>query len=62
MNPEGAPLAHDAIQKERSRLRNFVILNEELLELIDEQQGARHRLAPPGALVARNVLHAELAE
>ena len=39
-----------------------VVLDEELLELVDDQQRARHRLGAAGLLVAGDVLHAELAE
>ena len=43
-------------------MRNVVILDEEFLELIDDQQRARHRFGAAGALVAGDILHAELAE
>ena len=45
-----------------ARLRDLVVLDEEFLELVDHQQRARHRLRAARALVAGDVLHAELAE
>ena len=50
------------VQQQRRRLRNPVVLDEELLELINDQQRPRDRLGAAGPLVARDVLHAELAE
>ena len=62
MDAEGAALAHDAVEQQRSGLRDRVVLHEKFLELVDDEQRARHRLRAALALVAGNVLHAEFAE
>ena len=62
MNPERAALAHQPIQQEGSRLRDFVVLDEELLELVNEQQRPGKRLGAARTFVSGHVLHAELAE
>ena len=43
-------------------LRELVVLDEELLELVDDQQDPRQRRRRLGLAVAVEVLHAELAE
>ena len=62
MDAEGAALAHDAVEKQRGGLGDGIVIDEELLELINQKQGAGHGLLAPGALVAGNVLHSQLAE
>ena len=36
MDAKGATLPHDAVEKQRRALRDLVVLDEELLELVDE--------------------------
>ena len=62
VNAKRASLPHDAIEEQRGRLRDGVVLDEEFLELINEQQRARHRLRRAAALVAGDILAAEPAE
>ena len=44
MHAEGAALAHQAVEEERGVLRHLVVLDEELLELVDHEEAARHPL------------------
>jgi hypothetical protein len=62
VNPKRASLPDNPVQQKRGGLRDLVILHEELLELVNDQQHARQRHLPAGALVTGQVLHAELAE
>ena len=62
MDAEGATLAHDAVEQHRGVLGDAVLLGEVLLELVDHQQRARHRLLAAAAFVAGDVLGTELAE
>ena len=60
--PKARPWRTMRSKQQRGGLRDRVVLDEEFLELVDDQQRARHRLGAAGALVAGDVLHAELAE
>ena len=52
MHAEGAALAHQPVKEERGVLRHLVVLDEELLELVDHEEAARHSLgAAEGAPV-----------
>ena len=62
VDAEGAALPHEPVQDQRRVLPDLVILDKELLELIDHQQCPRHRLPVISFEVARQILHAELAE
>ena len=62
MDAKRAALTHDAIEEQGRLLSDFVVLGEELLELINQQQRARDGLGAAGALVSGDVLHAEFAE
>src|SRR5579875_2170154 len=42
MDTEATPLAHQAIQIEGGVAKNLIVLGEELLELVNDQQDARH--------------------
>ena len=60
--PKARPWRTMPVQQQRRRLRDLVVLDEELLELVNDQQRPRDRLGAAGPLVAGEVLHAELAE
>ena len=60
--PKARPCRTIRSSSSDARLRDAVVLDEELLELVDDQQRAGHGLLAAGALVAGDVLHAELAE
>src|SRR4051794_2815677 len=62
MDAEGAALAHDAIEEKGGGLRDGVVIDEELLELVDDEERAGHGFGAAPALVAGNVLHAEPPE
>ena len=61
VHAEGTTLPHQAVEQQRDLLRDLVVLDEELLELVDDQQDARHRHFGPGLAIAGQVLAAELA-
>ena len=62
MNAEGTSLAHNTIQKDRGILCDAIVFHEEFLELVDNQEGSRHRFTSARLLVASHVLHPQLAE
>lgn len=62
MDAEGAALADDAVEQQRGGLGDFVILDEQFLELVDDEQRAGDGLGAAFALVTGDVLDAELAE
>ena len=55
-------MPHQAVQQQRRVLGDLVVLDEELLELVDDQQDARHAHARLGLAEAVQVLHAGVAE
>jgi hypothetical protein len=69
VDAERSALAHESIEQQRCFLRDLVVLDEELLELIHDQESAGHerralaqaRAARPLA-IGREVLHARIAE
>lgn len=62
MDAKRAPLPHDTVHQQCRALRHAVILDEQLLEFINQQQRARHRLRATRAFVTGDVLRAEFAE
>ena len=57
VDAEGPALADQAVEQQRDLLRDLVVLDEELLELVDDQQDARHRRARrSGLAIAVEVL------
>ena len=62
MNSERAALADQTIEEQRGRLRQRVILDEELLEFVDHQQHARQRLIGARVAESRQILHADAPE
>ena len=60
--PNARPCRTIAIEEQRRPLCNCIVLHKKFLELVDEQQGPRHRLRPALAFVTGHILHAELAE
>jgi len=62
VDPECPALAHQPVQEQGGGLGDAVVFDEQLLELVDDQQDARH----PGPRLCRaeglDVLHAPLAE
>ena len=57
MYAERPALPHEPIQQQPRPLGQPIVLGEQLLELVDEQQRARHGLAGIRPAVARQVLH-----
>src|SRR5690606_5462870 len=62
MDAEGAALADEAVDEQGGVLRELVVLAEHLLELVDDEQDARHPLIRTRATVGGDVLHAGGAE
>ena len=62
MDAEGTTLADQAVEQQGSLLGDLVVLDEELLELVDDEQDARHRVVGLGLAEAAEVLHAGVAE
>src|SRR5215831_13129776 len=62
MNAEGAALSHNAVEQERSGLRDAVVLDKELLEFVNQEQRPGNGFSPAGPFIAGKVLDAELAE
>ena len=62
VDAERTTLPDQAVEQQRDLLRDLVVLDEELLELVHDEQDARHGDFGPGFAVASQVLHAELAE
>ena len=62
MDAEGPALADQAVEQQRGLLRELVLLDEELLELVDDEQDARHGGRAGGVAIAVQVLHAGVAE
>ena len=62
VDAERAALPHEAVEQQRRVLGQLVVGDEQLLELVDDQQRARHRHVGHGAAEAGDVLHAVLAE
>ena len=46
VDAEGPALAHQAVEQQRRLLGELVVLDEELLELVDDEQDARHGDSP----------------
>jgi hypothetical protein len=46
VDAERSALAHETVEQERCFLRDLVVLDEELLELVDDQERARHEGRP----------------
>ena len=61
VHAEGTALPHQAVEQQRDFLRDLVVFDEELLELVDDEQDPRHRYLGPGLAIAVQVLTAELA-
>ena len=57
MEPEGATLSHQSIQQQGRLLRKAIVFDEKLLELIYQQEDARHTRARLGTAILRNILH-----
>ena len=49
VDAERATLPNQAVEQERRFLRDLVVLDEEFLELVDDEQDSRRRLAGGGA-------------
>ena len=62
VNAKGAALPHDSIKQNVGRLRNTIVFDEELLELVDDQQAARNRFGAAGFFVASHVLDTKSPE
>ena len=60
VHAEGTTLANQPVQQQRDLLRDLVVLDEELLELVDDQQDARHGHVGLGLAIAGQVLAAQL--
>ena len=61
VDAEGTALADEAVEQQADVLRDPVVLDEELLELVDDEQDPRHRLASVPSVASRiavDVLHA----
>jgi hypothetical protein len=50
MDAERAALPHDAVEEQRSGLRDGIVLDEEFLELVDDQQRRGIGSVPPARL------------
>ena len=62
MDAEGPALPDQAVEPQRSLLRQLVLLDEELLELVHDQQDARERGRSGRVPIAVDVLHSGIAE
>ena len=62
VDAERPALPDQAVEPERGLLRQLVLLDEELLELVDDQQDAGQGRRAGGVAIAVDVLHAGLAE
>ena len=62
MDAERPALADEAVEPEGGVLRQLVLLDEELLELVDDQQDAGQRRRAGGIAVAVDLLDAGVAE
>ena len=62
VDAEGPALADQAVEQQGGLLRELVLLDEELLELVDDEQDPRHGGRAGGVAIAVQVLHAGVAE
>src|SRR4051794_34431343 len=62
VDPESTTLADQAVKDQCNRLRDLVVLVEELMELVDDQQGAGKRRQALDRAVAFQVLDARRTE
>src|SRR5690349_18099954 len=62
MDAKGAALSNNPVQQKGRGLGNLIVLDKELLEFIDQQQGARDGLGSPSPLIAGEVLDAKVSE
>jgi hypothetical protein len=62
MDAEGATLPHDAVKELGSLLSDGIVFHEELLKLVDEQEGTRKWNGCCGGSVACEILNAELSK
>ena len=62
VHAEGAALTHQSIEQQRRFLRHLVLFNEEFLELVHDQQGARHLLWATQPTPRGQILHASRTE
>ena len=55
-------MPHQAVEQEGGVLGHAIVFGEELLELVDDQEGAREAVVRGGPVVGRQVLDAGLPE
>ena len=62
VHPEGTALTDEAIEDQRRILGELVVLDKKLLELVDDEEDARHRLGTASAAEAGEILDGQIPE